>query len=39
MIARDILGEADRSQAVISLDERFPAYFLGSEGCGKLVQA
>jgi PIN domain nuclease of toxin-antitoxin system len=24
---------------LISLDERFPAYFLGSEGCGKLVQA
>ncbi len=24
---------------LISLDERFPAYFSGSEGCGKLVQA
>jgi len=24
---------------LISLDERFPAYFLGGEGCGKLIQA
>ena len=24
---------------LISLDERFPDYFLGSAGCGKLVQA
>jgi PIN domain nuclease of toxin-antitoxin system len=37
---RIIIATAQYLEAtLISLDERFPAYFLGSEGGGKLVQA
>ena len=33
------IGEATVGSTLISLDDGVPAYFLGSEGCGKFVPA